>query len=281
MEHPAVLESCRFLERQGYRVTYLPVDEDGLVSVSDLDAALDDRTILVSIMQANNEVGTIMPVRELAAAAHRAGALFHTDAVQDVDELGVDLLSLSGHKIHAPKGVGALFVRKGIELEPLLHGGKQEAGRRGGTENLPAIVGLGRAAELASQTLEQAGRMQALRDRLEAGIRELVPEAALNGHPAMRVPNTLNMTLPGIRGESLVISLDHHGIELSSGSACKSGSPEPTHVLLAMGRTPAEAHASVRFSLSRFTDERDIERAVEMLALVLEERSRIRLMPCK
>ncbi|MHB8781320.1 MAG: aminotransferase class V-fold PLP-dependent enzyme, partial [Candidatus Geothermincolia bacterium] len=288
VEHSAVLESCRFLERQGYRVTYLPVDRDGLVSVADLEAALDDRTILVSIMQANNEVGTVMPVRELAAAAHRAGALFHTDAVQavgkiavDVEELGVDLLSLSGHKIHAPKGVGALFARKGVELESLLHGGKQEAGRRGGTENLPAIVGLGRAAELASRTLEQAGRIQALRDKLEAGIRELVPEAVLNGHPALRVPNTLNMTLPGIRGESLVISLDHHGVELSSGSACKSGSPKPTHVLLAMGRAPAEAHASVRFSLSRFTDARDIERAVEMLALVLEERSRIRLMPCK
>jgi len=288
VEHPAILNACRFLERNGFTVTYLDVDEDGLLSPEALSLAIDGSTILVSVMMANNEVGTIMPVKELCEAAHARGVLFHTDAVQavgkiemDVDELGVDLLSVSGHKLHAPKGVGALYVRKGLELEPLVHGGSQERGLRAGTENVPAIVGMGKAAELSARELGQMERIEALRDRLEAGVMELVPGAALNGHRDLRLPNTLNLTLPGIRGESVVIAMDQHGIALSSGSACKSGSPEPTHVLIAMGRTPEEAHCSVRFSLSRYTQPADIDETLAALAQVLVEKDAVKLMPCK
>ncbi len=288
IEHPAVLNTCRWLERSGYEVTYLPVDVDGLVSVQALHDALRPDTILVSVMLANNEVGTVLPVQELCRVAHDAGALFHTDAVQalgkipvDVNELAVDLLTLSGHKFHAPQGVGALYVRKGLELEPLIHGGKQEGGVRAGTENVPAIAGLAKAAELMRLDPGAGDRMSALRDELEAGIRRLVPDAQLNGHPTLRVPNTLNLTLPGIRGESVVIAMDQHGIALSSGSACKSGSPEPTHVLIAMGRTPEEAHCSVRFSLSRYTTGEDIQLALQALGEVLEEKNRVKLIPCK
>jgi len=288
VEHPAILNACRFLERNGFVVTYLPVDADGWLSPDSLRDALDDRTILVSVMMANNEVGTVMPVRELCAAAHEKGVLFHTDAVQalgkievDVDDLGVDLLSVSGHKFHAPKGVGALYVRKGLELEPLVHGGSQERGVRAGTENVPAIVGMGKAAELCAREPGEMERIEALRDRLEEGVRGLVPGAVLNGHRERRVPNTLNLTLPGIRGESVVIAMDQHGVALSSGSACKSGSPEPTHVLIAMGRTPEEAHCSVRFSLSRYTRSEDIEETLAALAQVLEEKNAVKLMPCK
>ena len=191
------------------------------------------------------------------------------------------MLSISGHKFHAPKGVGALYLRKGIELEPLIHGGKQENGIRAGTENVPAIVGLGKAAELATYTLREFDRISALRDRLEEGIKDLVPNAGLNGHPENRLPNTLNLTLPGLRGESIVIAMDQHNISLSSGSACKSGSPEPTHVLIAMGRTEQEAHCSVRFSLSRYTTEKDINETLSALAQVLQEKDMVRLVPCK
>ncbi|MHB8086229.1 MAG: cysteine desulfurase family protein, partial [Dehalococcoidia bacterium] len=217
-----------------------------------------------------------------------SGALFHTDAVQavgkikvDVQELDIDLLSISGHKFHGPKGTGAIFIRKGIEIESLIHGGKQESGLRAGTENVPAIVGLGKAAELAIQGLREAEHIQELRDKLEAGIRDSIPGAKLNGHNEKRLPNTLNMTLPGLRGESLVIALDQHGISLSSGSACKSGSAEPTHVLMAMGRTAEEAHCSVRFSLSRYTTSLDIEETLSALSKVLVEKNMVRLMPCK
>jgi cysteine sulfinate desulfinase/cysteine desulfurase-like protein len=224
-------------------------------------------------MMANNEVGTILPINELCAIAHEGGVLFHTDAVQaigkikvDVEDLGVDLLSISGHKFHAPKGVGVLYVRKGVEMEPLIHGGKQEGGLRAGTENVPAIVGLGKAAELALHAQRDSGRIEALRDKLEAGIKKLVSDAKLNGHPENRLPNTLNLTLPRLRGESLVVALDQHGISLSSGSACKSGSPEPTHVLMAMGRSEEEAHCAVRFSLSHDTTKEDIDETVSALA---------------
>ena len=239
-------------------------------------------------MMANNEVGTILPIKELCDIAHERGVLFHTDAVQaigkirvDVQELGVDMLSISGHKFQAPKGVGALYVRKGIELEPLIHGGNQESGFRAGTENVPAIAGLGKAAELASNTLQDAERIKALRDSLEEGIRKLVPDARLNGHAESRLPNTLNLTLPGLRGESIVIAMDQHGVSLSSGSACKSGSPEPTHVLIGTGRTEQEAHCSVRFSLSSDTSEEDINETLAILAKVLEEKNTVRLIPCK
>jgi len=240
-------------------------------------------------MMANNEVGTIQPVKELCAIAHRAGALFHTDAVQAVGKIGVDvaalevdMLSLSGHKFHGPKGIGALYKRKDVVVEPLIHGGKQESGLRAGTENVPAIVGLGKAADLAVGGLGEFARVTRLRDRLEQGVRRLVPDASLNGHPEQRLPNTLNLTLPGLRGESLVVALDQHGIALSSGSACKAGSPDPTHVLIAMGRTEQDGHCSVRFSLSRHTTEDEIEHAVAALAKVLEEmESTVRFLPCK
>ena len=191
------------------------------------------------------------------------------------------MLSISGHKFHAPKGVGALYVKQGTKLEPLIHGGEQEDGLRAGTENVPAIVGLGKASELALYTLRDYNQITILRDKLEDGIRKLVPDAILNGHRENRLPNTLNLTLPGLRGESIVIALDHHGIALSSGSACKSGSPEPTHVLIAMGRTEQDAHCSVRFSLSRYTTGEDINETVSALAQALEEKNTVRLIPCK
>ncbi len=288
VEHPAVLNVCKFLEKTGFRVTYLDVDEDGWIAPEKLRDAISGDTILVSIMLANNEVGTILPIKELCEIAHEKGVLFHTDAVQatgkigvDVAELGVDMLSISGHKFHAAKGIGALYVKKEVELEPLIHGGGQEGGIRAGTENIPAIVGLGKAAELAAHTLGDATRIQSLRDKLEKGIRKLVPDARLNGHREKRLPNTLNLTLPGLRGESIVIAMNQHGIALSSGSACKSGSPEPTHVLIAMGRTEQEAHCSVRFSLSSDTTEKDIKETLVALEKVLVEKNTVRMMPCK
>ncbi len=289
VEHPAVLKTAQFLEHIGFEVVVLPVDEDGVVNPEDLKAALTLDTRLVSVMMANNEVGTVQPVKELCRIAHEAGVPFHTDAVQasgripiDLEALGVDLLSLSGHKFHAPKGVGALYVAKGVELEPLIHGGKQEAGLRAGTENVAAIVGLGEAARLALHGLGEAERIRGLRDKLEEGVRDLIPGVHLNGHRKHRLPNVLNMTLPGIRGESLVVAMDQHGVSLSSGSACKSGSPEPTHVLTAMGREPAEAHCSVRFSLSRHTTETDIEETIAILAQVLKKmETTVRFLSCK
>jgi cysteine sulfinate desulfinase/cysteine desulfurase-like protein len=200
----------------------------------------------------------------------------------NVDALGVDLLSMSAHKLHGPKGIGALYVRKGVRLEPLIHGGKQESGLRAGTENVPAIVGFGKAAELGCSAVRDAEAIARQRDRLEAGIRTLVPTAVLNGHPKARLPNTLNLTLPGLRGESLVVALDQHGISLSSGSACKSGSPDPTHVLLAMGRSDADAHCAVRFSLSHFTTPEDVDETIRALAQVLTElETTVRFLPCK
>ena len=255
----------------------------------DLQAALREDTILVSIMMANNEVGTLQPIRELADRAHERGVLFHTDAVQavgkipvDIEALDVDLLSFSAHKFHGPKGIGGLFVREGVPLEPLVHGGKQEWGLRAGTENIPGIVGLGKAAELAREHLRHMNELRALRERLEAGLMEIIPDARLNGHPHERLPNTVNVTIPGVRGESLVLALDQRGIAISSGSACKSGSPEPTHVLLAMGRSPEEAHCAVRFSLSYQTTEEDIDDTLEAIQHVLRDmKSTIRFLPCK
>ena len=289
VEHPAVLATCRFLERTGLRLTVLPVDGDGRVDPAALGRAVDERTLVVSIQLANNEVGTIQPVRELAAIAHARGALFHTDAVQavgkirvDVEELGVDLLTLSAHKIHGPKGVGSLFVRKGVELTPLVHGGRQERGLRAGTENVAGIVGMGVAAERALLGLSAGARVASLRDRLEEGIRAVLPHARRNGAHVASLPNTLNLTLPGLRGEALVVAMDRHGIALSSGSACKAGSPEPTHVLLAMGRTAEEAHCSVRFSLTRESTEADVAAALDALRHVLAEmETTVRFLPCK
>ena len=289
IEHPAVLNSCRFLENNGFNVSYLAVDSNGRVAVDTLATALNKQTILVSLMLANNEVGTIQNIRELCQLTHQHDALFHCDAVQaagkipiDVKTLDVDLLSLSGHKFHGPKGIGALYLKKGIKLEPLIHGGKQESGLRAGTENVAAIAGLGKAAELALEALAQSDAMAQKRNRLEQEIYALIPDAQLNGAPDTRLPNTLNMTLPGLRGESLVVALDQHGIALSSGSACKSGSPDPTHVLMAMGRDTEQAHCSVRFSLAHDTTEQEIESTIQALKQILDEmENTVRFLPCK
>jgi len=289
VEHPAVLETCAFLEKIGFKVTYLDVDKFGSLKVGDLKKAMTDKTILVSIMAANNEVGTLLPIKELCAASKEKDVYFHTDAVQaagkikvDVRELGVDLLSLSAHKFHGPKGIGALYVKKGVKLEPLIHGGKQESGIRAGTHNVPAIVGLGKAAELALLSLTEFDKVRRQRDKLEKEILRLIPNAEINGHPKNRLPNTLNLTIPNIRGESLVIALDQHGVALSSGSACKTGSPEPTHVLKAMGKSDEQAHCAVRLSLSRFTTEKEIKDTLSIIEQVLVEmESTIRFLPCK
>ena len=288
IEHPAVLNTCGFLEKQGYKITYLEADRNGSVKPQQLRDAIKEDTVLISIMLANNEVGTILPLKELCAIAHEKGVLFHTDAVQaigkikvDVRELGVDMLSLSGHKFHAPKGIGALYLKKGLQLEAVVHGGNQERGLRAGTENVAFIVGLGKAAELALYSIRDSGRIETLRDELEAGIKKLIPGVSLNGERQKRLPNTLNLTLPGLRSESLVIALDQHGISISSASACKSGSPEPSHVLMAMGRTREEAHCAIRLSLSRYTTEKDIKRTITALKQVLKEKELVRLAPCK
>jgi cysteine desulfurase NifS len=290
VEHPSVLEACRFLERIGFSVTYLPVDGYGTVSPADLAAAITERTCLVSIMAANNETGTLQPVRELARIARGKGVLFHTDAVQavgkievDADAWGVDFLTLSPHKFHGPKGVGAVYVRKGVGAGALIHGGKQEGGLRGGTENTPGIVGAGRAALLAAERLGlMEGHVRTMRDSLYAGIRRAVPGARLNGHPESRLPNTLNVTLPDIRGESLLLALDARGVFFSSGSACKSGDPAPSHVLLAMGLSEEEAHCSLRFSLGVGNTDDEIGRAVELIGEVLSSSAKaVRFVSCR
>ncbi|OFZ22868.1 MAG: aminotransferase V [Bdellovibrionales bacterium GWB1_55_8] len=289
VEHPAVLATCHFLEKCGARITYLPVNEAGTLEPDELARAIRKDTVLISIMTANNETGVLQPIQALSKIARSKGVLFHTDAVQaagktllHVDSLDVDLMTLSAHKIHGPKGVGALFIRKGVELEPLVHGGSQEHGLRAGTENVSAICGFGHACEEALSAPGDFARMASLRDELERSIHHHFPEARVNGATATRLPNTTNLTLPGIRGESLVLALDQHGIRISSGSACKSGSPDPTHVLLAMGRSAEEAHCSVRISLSRKTTADEIRKFSRIFAAVLlEMENTIRFLPCK
>ncbi len=288
-EHPAVLNTCRQLERMGYEVTYLDVDEQGIVSPDELRAAIKENTLLVSIMLANNELGTIQPIRELADIAHERDALFHADAVQalgkiavDVDELGVDLLSFSSHKIHGPKGVGALYVAKGVELLPLVNGGKQEGGIRAGTENVAGIAGFAKAAEIAARRLPDMEQVAKVRDRLEAGVTALAEGARLNGHRDARLPNTLSMTIPGMRGESLVYTLDRKGVAVSSGSACKSGSPDPSHALMALGLSTEDAHCTVRFSLGAGNSMDEIEYVLKAMAEVIEESfSSVQFVPCR
>ncbi len=291
IEHPAVLNACRGLEPFGFETTILEVDAEGRVDRELLAAALRPETILVSVMMANNEIGTLQPIADLAALTHEHGAFFHTDAVQalgkipiDVKELDVDLLSLSAHKAHGPKGVGALYVKTGIDLSPLIDGGGQERKLRSGTENVPGIVGFGRACDLAVRWLNQKEpeRVADLRDRLEAGIRQLVPGAKLNGHPVERLPNTLNLSLPGMRGESLVLFLDRYGVYFSSGSACKSGNPDPSHVLMSIGLTEDEAHCALRFSLGVDNDEADIDYALKALGdVVRESQNSVRFVSCR
>ncbi|MAE11077.1 MAG: cysteine desulfurase NifS [Dehalococcoidales bacterium] len=273
IEHHAVIETCEFLDKWGFSTTYLSVDEHGLTDPDEFRNAITDKTILISVMLANNEVGTVEPIAELAGIARKAGILFHTDAVQavghipvDVNALGVDLLSISAHKLNGPKGVGALYIRKGTRLIPFMHGGGQEGRRRAGTENVPGIVGFGRAAELAGQELDQeAERLTNLRERLISGLQERIDHIRLNGHPVNRLPNNVNISVEYVEGESMLLNLDLEGICASSGSACTSGSLEPSHVCLAMGLPHEQAHGSLRLTLGKWTEEQDIERVLEVL----------------
>ncbi len=280
VEHPAVLETCRFMEKQGYAVTYLPVDRDGMLDLQELEAAITPETILISVMWANNETGNIFPIEEIGAIARKHKVRFHSDAVQavgklpvDVQKANVDLLVLSGHKLGAPKGVGAIYVRKGTRMHPLIHGGHQERSRRAGTHNVAGIVGFGLACELAgAEMVSCAARIGALRDRLEAGIKATIPEIKLNGHPdpARRLPNTLNVSFAYIEGESLLLNFDMKGIAASSGSACTSGSLEPSHVMGAMCVDVVLAHSSTRFSLGRDNTEADVDYVLEVLPPIVQ-----------
>ncbi len=278
VEHHAVLHTCQLLEKQGYEVTYLPVDEYGMITADQVRDAIRDDTILVTIMFANNEVGTIMPISEIGAICRERMIFFHTDAVQaaghvpiDVKAMNIDMLSMSAHKFHGPKGIGALYVRKGIIVPALIVGGAQEKNRRAGTENVPGIVGMGKALELACTDIEEKGRkMQVLRDKLITELPKRIPEIKLNGHPSVRLPNNVNFSIKYIEGESILLMLDLNGIAASSGSACTSGSLDPSHVLLAMGLTHEVAHGSVRMTLSDETTEEEIDYVLEVLPKVAE-----------
>ena len=277
IEHHAVVESCKFLERRGFKVTYLPVDGYGLVAPQDIKKAITNKTILISVIHANNEVGTIEPIGEIGKIAKEAGICFHTDAVQtvghipvNVDTLGVDLLSISAHKVYGPKGVGALYIKKGTRLIPLMHGGEQEKRHRAGTENVPAIVGLGKAVELAGQEMDKETEwLTCLRDKLIKGLLERIDHIRLNGHPLKRLPNNVNVSVDFVEGESMLLNLDLEGICASTGSACSSSSLEPSHILLALGLSPEQAHGSLRFTLGRENTEEDIECVLEVLPRVV------------
>ena len=279
IEHEAVLNTLKALARRGWRTTLLPVDASGIVAAERLQEAITDDTALVSVMHANNEIGTIQPIAALAAIAHEHGALFHTDAVQsagkipvDARALGVDLLSLSAHKFNGPKGAGALWIKRGTRLLPILTGGKHERNRRAGTENVPAIVGLGVAARLAAGKLAVEGsRVSALRDRLEAGILSAVPGTTVNGAREMRVPNTTNISFERVEAESLLIALDLEGIAVSTGSACSSGTLEPSHVLRAMGLPAHRTQNSLRFSLGMFSTAAEVDRVIEVLPRLVDK----------
>ncbi|HRS87701.1 MAG TPA: cysteine desulfurase family protein [Syntrophales bacterium] len=278
VEHHAVLNTCRHLEGRGFSVTYLPVDGTGTVDPEEALRAMTDRTLLVTVMHANNELGTVEPLAEIAFNARRRGILVHTDAVQTVgkipvrvDELGVDLLSLSAHKFHGPKGVGALYVRRGTPLAPLMFGGHQEGGRRTGTENVPGIVGLGEACALAAADLPvQMARLMELRNDLERSILKIAPGARVNGHPFRRLPHVLSVSFPGVTGDAVVRELDGRGVAASAGAACTAGETRISHVIAAAGVPPEYAPGTVRFSLGRSNTKEELERAVSALAASLE-----------
>jgi cysteine desulfurase len=279
VEHPAVLSLCEQLEKEGYTVHYLEVDSQGRLDLHTYRALLSERVAVVSVMWANNETGTLFPVENMARWARRAGVLFHSDAVQAVGKVPmnlanshIDMLSLSGHKLHAPKGIGALYLRRGVRYRPLLRGGHQERGRRAGTENVTSIIGLGKAAELASAALiAEDTRVRALRDRLEVGITQAVPHCFVTGDPDNRLPNTCNIAFEYIEGEAILLLLNKLGIAASSGSACTSGSLEPSHVMRAMGVPYTAAHGSIRFSLSRYTTMEEIERVIEAMPPIVAQ----------
>lgn len=285
VEHPAILHPLRYLEEQGYKVDYIGVDKQGRFDLNQYKAALRDDTALVTVMWANNETGTIFPIAEIARLAKAHGALFHTDAVQvigklplDVKDMHIDMLSLSGHKFNAPKGVGALYVRRGTRFSEFMMGGHQEKARRGGTENIPYIVGLGWAAELAKTRAangETLAKMAALRDCLQEGLLSKIPDSRLNGDPDHRVPNTVNISFGYVEGEAILMHLNEYGICASSGSACTSGSLEPSHVMRAMGVDFQFAHGSVRFSLSEDTTQEEIDKVLEVLPGIIENLRKI------
>ncbi len=278
VEHPAVKNLCEYLSKKGYRVTFVPVDRKGMLDVDYLYNSLTDDTAIVSVMWANNETGMIFPIEEISQVVKQKGIVFHTDAVQavgkvpvDVDKSKVDMLSLSGHKIHAPKGVGALFVRKGTRFSPFLIGGHQEGGRRGGTENVVSIIGLGKASELAKNHLEEVtNRVGQLRDKLESELLRRIPNVMINGDSENRLPNTTSISFEYVEGESILLMIDEFGICASSGSACTSGSLEPSHVLRAMGVPFTAAHGSIRFSLSIYNTEEEIDFIIEKLPPIIE-----------
>lgn len=273
IEHPAVRETCKYLEKNGFEVTYLPVGEDGIIKASDLEDAITDKTILITIMHANNEIGTIQPIREIGEIARKNKIIFHTDAVQsvgkipiNVGEINVDLLSISAHKLYGPKGVGALYVKKGVQLEPIIHGGGHEKGLRPGTENVSGIVGLGKACEIAEENLEETAKyVTNLRDEIITKVLNGVEESYLNGHPTKRLPNNINFRFTGIEGESLVLQLDAKNIASSTGSACSSKNLEPSHVLMALKLDEVNAHGSLRLSLGKENKVEDIDYVVESI----------------
>jgi cysteine desulfurase len=279
VEHPAVINACRFLETQGFRVTYVPVNRHGIVEPDSVRGALAGDTILVSVMYANNETGAIMPVPEIGAIAREAGVLMHTDAVQaagkipiDFGTLPVDLLTFSGHKVNALKGAGGLIVRKGVEIEAMTHGGHQERGRRGGTENVAGIVAMGKSFQLLQSGMEEeVDETRRLRDKFEKGLFGRIPDLVLNGHPTQRLPNTVNISFRFVEGEAMLLNLDMMGIACSSGSACTSGSLEPSPILLAMGADPTDAQGALRFSLGRGITDEDIEYAIDAVEAVVSK----------
>lgn len=283
VEHHAVLHTCQWLEKNGFRVTYLPVDADGRICLADLEAAITPETILVSVMFANNEVGTVQPIAEAARIAKAHGVYFHTDAVQavgalpiDVAALGIDLLSLSGHKFYGPKGIGALYIRRGVKIDPVQLGGAQERKMRAGTENVPSIVGLGLAAQMAQEELaKRAAHTKGLRDALIRGIEARIPEVKLNGHRTERLSGNVNFSFLYIEGEALLLSLDMKGIAASSGSACTSGSLDPSHVLLAMGLTHEVAHGSLRLTLGRQNTQAEVEYTLDALEEIVKRLRRM------
>lgn len=278
IEHPAVLKTCQFLEKQGYEVTYLPVDGEGFINPEDLEKSIRDTTILVTVMHANNELGVLQFIKELAEVAHRKGVYFHTDAVQstgkipvDVKDLGVDMLSFSSHKIYGPKGMGVFYKKKGVNIDPMLIGGGHESGVRAGTENVPGIVGLGKAAELALAGMaEEEQRLRPLRDRIKKGILETIPEVMVNGNTERALYNTLNVSIKHIEGESILAMLDGEGFALSSGSACSSKSLDPSHVLLAIGLKHEDAHGSLRISLGKYNTEESVDALLKALPPIVE-----------
>jgi len=280
IEHPCVINSAVFLKNSGYKVTILPVDEYGKLKINELKKALNEKTLFVSVMAANNEIGTIQDIKEITSLVKKEGAYMHVDAVQaigkipiNVEELGVDYLTVSAHKIYGPKGIGALYVKKkGVPLFPLIHGGHQEDGLRAGTYNNIGILGFGKAAELAAGEIEEYGKkLSVLRDKLRHGLMEKIPNIKINGHPKDVLPNTLNVSFPGAEGESILLSMDMQGIEASTGSACASGSLEPSHVLLATGVGPELAHGSIRFSLGWGITESDIDYILDVLPPIITQ----------